>query len=136
MVLSQNVSWNKIESLVGKLSESILELPRSFSSITTLSRGGLVPSRLLSDALGIKTIFVDQKTISSDSLFVDDIFDSGKTFHNTLLNVDDSSKFVFVTLFARRGMRYPEQLIYAEKTFDDSYVVFPWDKLEYEQSLK
>jgi len=57
MVLSQNVSWNKIESLVGQLSESILELPRSFSSITTLSRGGLVPSRLLADALGIKTIF-------------------------------------------------------------------------------
>ena len=104
MVLSQNVSWNKIESLVGKLSESILELPRSFSSITTLSRGGLVPSRLLADALGIKTIFVDQKTISSDSLFVDDIFDSGKTFHNTLLNVDDTSKFVFATLYARRGM--------------------------------
>ena len=136
MVLSQNVSWNKIESLVGQLSESILELPRSFSSITTLSRGGLVPSRLLADALGIKTIFVDQKTISSDSLFVDDIFDSGKTFHNTLLNVDDSSKFVFATLFARRGMRYPEQLIYAEKTFDDSYVVFPWDKLEFQNSLK
>jgi len=135
MVLSQNVSWNKIESLVGKLSESILELPRSFSSITTLSRGGLVPSRLLADALGIKTIFVDQKTISSDSLFVDDIFDSGKTFHNTLLNVDDSSKFVFATLFARRGMRYPEQLIYAEKTFDDSYVVFPWDRLEFKNKI-
>ena len=135
MVLSQNVSWNKIESLVGQLSESILELPRSFSSITTLSRGGLVPSRLLADALGIKTIFVDQKTISSDSLFVDDIFDSGKTFHNTLLNVDDSSKFVFVTLFARRGMRYPEQLIYAEKTFDDSYVVFPWDRLEFKNKI-
>ena len=136
MIAAQHVDWTNIESLVGKLSESILELPRSFSSITTLSRGGLVPSRLLADALGIKTIFVDQKTISSDSLFVDDIFDSGKTFHNTLLNVDDSSKFVFVTLFARRGMRYPEQLIYAEKTFDDSYVVFPWDKFEYEQSLK
>jgi len=136
MVLSQNVSWNKIESLVGKLSESILELPRSFSSITTLSRGGLVPSRLLADALGIKTIFVDQKTISSDSLFVDDIFDSGKTFHNTLLNVDDSSKFVFATLFVRRGMKYPDQLVYAEKTFDDSYVVFPWDKLEFQNSLK
>jgi len=68
MTLSQNVSWNEIESLVEKLSESILELSRSFSSITTLSRGGLVPSRLLADALGIKTILVDQKTISSDSL--------------------------------------------------------------------
>ena len=136
MVLSQNVSWNKIESLVGQLSESILELPRSFSSITTLSRGGLVPSRLLADALGIKTIFVDQKTISSDSLFVDDIFDSGKTFYDILPKVDDTSKFLFVTLFARRGMKYPEQLMYGKKTFDDSYVVFPWDKFEYEQSLK
>jgi len=136
MVLSQNVSWNEIESLVGKLSESILQLPGSFSSITTLSRGGLVPSRLLADALGIRTILVDQKTISSDSLFVDDIFDSGKTFYDILPKVDDTSKFLFVTLFARRGMKYPEQLMYGKKTFDDSYVVFPWDKFEYEQSLK
>ena len=136
MISKQDVSWNDIEILIDTLSQNILKLSRNFSSITTLSRGGLVPSRLLADALGLKKIFVDQKIVNSDSLFVDDIFDSGKTFHNTLLNVDDSSKFVFVTLFARRGMRYPEQLIYAEKTFDDSYVVFPWDKLEYEQSLK
>ena len=136
MTLSQNVSWNEIESMVETLSESILELSRSFSSITTLSRGGLIPSRLLADALGIKKILVDQKMISSNSLFVDDIYDSGKTFYDTLQNVDNSSKFVFATLFARRGMKYPEQLVYAEKTFDDSYVVFPWDKLEFQNSLK
>ena len=135
MVLSQNVSWNKIESLVGKLSENILKLPRTFSSITTLSRGGLIPSRLLADSLGIKTILVDQKIISSDSLFVDDIFDTGKTFYDVFANVDDSSKFVFATLFARRGIKYPEQLIYAEKTFDDSYVVFPWDRLEFKNKI-
>ena len=136
MIAAQHVDWTNIESLVGKLSENLLKLPRTFSSITTLSRGGLIPSRLLADSLGIKTILVDQKIISSDSLFVDDIFDTGKTFYDVFANVDDSSKFVFATLFARRGMKYPEQLMYAEKTFDDSYVVFPWDKLEYEQSLK
>ena len=136
MIAAQHVDWTNIESLVGKLSENILKLPRTFSSITTLSRGGLIPSRLLADSLGIKTILVDQKIISSDSLFVDDIFDTGKTFYDVFANVDNSSKFVFATLFARRGIKYPEQLIYAEKTFDDSYVVFPWDKLEYEQSLK
>ena len=135
MTLSQNVSWNEIESLVGKLSENILKLPRTFSSITTLSRGGLIPSRLLADSLGIKTILVDQKIISSDSLFVDDIFDTGKTFYDVFANVDDSSKFVFATLFARRGMKYPEQLMYAEKTFDDSYVVFPWDRLEFKNKI-
>ena len=131
MVTTQNVSWTDIENLIETLSNNILKLPRSFSSISTLSRGGLVPSRLLADSLDIKKIFVDQSIVSSDSLFVDDIFDTGKTFDNIFSCVDDPSKFVFATLFARRGMKYPEQLIYAEKTFDDSYVVFPWDKLEF-----
>ena len=136
MIAAQHVDWNDIESLVGKLSKNISKLSRTFSSITTVSRGGLIPSRLLSDSLGIKTILVDQKMISSSSLFVDDIYDSGKTFYDTLQNVDNSSKFVFATLFARRGIKYPEQLVYAEKTFDSSYVVFPWDKLEFQNSLK
>ena len=69
-------------------------------------------------------------------MFVDDIFDSGKTFSDVISKVKDSSKFTFVTLFARRGVSYPEQLIYGEQTLDDSYLVFPWDKLEYEKSLK
>ena len=136
MIAAQHVDWNDIESLVGRLSKNILKLSRHFSSITTVSRGGLIPSRLLADALGIKKILVDQKMISSNSLFVDDIYDSGKTFYGALQNVDNSSKFVFATLFARRGMKYPEQLVYAEKTFDSSYVVFPWDKLEFQNSLK
>ena len=136
MIPTQDVSWTNIESLVEKLSENILKLSRNFSSITTLSRGGLVPSRLLADSLGIKKIFVDQDIVSSTSLFVDDIFDTGKTFHDIFLHVNDSSKFIFVTLYARRGMTYPEQLIYGEKTFDNSYVVFPWDKLEFKNSNK
>ena len=135
MIAAQHVDWNDIESLVGRLSKNILKLSRHFSSITTVSRGGLIPSRLLADSLGIKTILVDQKIISSDSLFVDDIFDTGKTFYDVFANVDNSSKFVFATLFARRGIKYPEQLIYAEKTFDDSYVVFPWDRLEFKNKI-
>ena len=131
MITTQDVSWADIENLIQILSNNILRLSRSFTSITTLSRGGLVPSRLLADTLGIQKIFVDQTSVSSDSLFVDDIFDTGKTFDNIFSCVDDPSKFIFATLFARRGMKYPEQLIYAEKTFDDSYVVFPWDKLEF-----
>ena len=63
MIPTQDVSWSNIESLVEKLSENILKLSRNFSSITTLSRGGLVPSRLLADSLGIKKIFVDQNPL-------------------------------------------------------------------------
>jgi len=128
MNTTENVSWNDIENLILSLSNEILKLPRSFSSITTLSRGGLIPSRLLADILDIKKIHVDQIIVSSDSLFVDDIFDTGRSFDDVLLRVDDSSKFIFATLFARRGMKYPDQLIYGKQTLDDSYVVFPWDK--------
>ena len=136
MITTQDVSWTDIEFLIKKLSKNILKLSRNFSSITTLSRGGLVPSRLLADSLGLKTIFVDQSIVSSDSLFVDDIFDTGKTFDNVFSCVDDQSKFIFATLFARCGTQYPEQLIYGEKTLDNSYVVFPWDKLEFKNSIQ
>ncbi len=57
----QNVDWNEIELLTKKLSKKILKLQQNFTSITTISRGGLVPSRLLADHLGIKKIFVDTK---------------------------------------------------------------------------
>ena len=136
MVKSQYVSWSEIEITVQVISKKILKSSKDFSSITTISRGGLIPSRLLADLLGIEKIFVDQNTISSDSLFVDDIFDSGKTFSDVISKATDSSKLTFATLFARRDVSYPEQLIYGEQTLDDSYLVFPWDKLEYEKSLK
>ncbi|HJM79985.1 MAG TPA: phosphoribosyltransferase [Nitrosopumilus sp.] len=136
MIKTQNVSWSDVESTVKILSNKIMDSSQNFSSITTVSRGGLIPSRLLADALDIKQILVDQKIILYDSLFVDDIFDTGKTFDNVIAKVDEPSKFNFVTLFARRGMKFPKQLIYGNETRDDSYLIFPWDKLEYKRSLK
>ena len=136
MSLEQNVDWNEIESLVKILSKKISKMPRTFSSITTLSRGGLVPSRLLADHLGIESIFIDKKKISADSLLVDDIFDTGYAFNKVISNVDSPSRLVFVTLFARRGKKYPKNLVYAKKTNHDGYVVFPWDALEFQRSKK
>ena len=133
---TQSVSWDEIESLVEILAKKILKLPRTFSSITTISRGGLVPSRLLADYLGIKKIYVDKKKISADSLFVDDIFDTGDTFNGIVPKVDDLSKLVFAALFARRGKKYPKQIVYAKKTNNNAYVIFPWDKLEFHRTQK
>lgn len=134
MISSQNVDWDEIESMVKTLSKTISKLPRTFTSISTVSRGGLIPSRLLADHLGIEKILVDKKKISSDSLFVDDIYDTGETFNKIISLVDEPSKLVFVTLFARRGKKYPEQLIYDTKTKNSAYVVFPWDKLEFKRT--
>jgi len=134
--LEQNVSWSEIESLIQILAKKISGSSRTYSNIVTLSRGGLIPSRLLADHLDIKKIFVDKTNISSDSLFVDDIFDTGDTFAKILSRVDDPSKLTFVTLFARCGKTLPKQLIYAKKTASGSYVVFPWDRFEFQRSRK
>ena len=134
--MEQYVNWAKIDSLIEMLSDRILKSSRNFSSITTLSRGGLVPSRLLADHLGIEKIIVDAEKISSDSLVVDDIFDSGKTFEKVKSRTDDPSNLFYVTLFARRGKSFPSQLMYGEKTNDDGYVVFPWDRLEFKRLQK
>jgi len=131
--LSQHVTWTDIERLTKLLSKKILESSKSFSSISTVSRGGLIPARLLADHLGIDTILVDKNKISSDSLFVDDIYDSGKTFKKIIQNVINPSDFVYATLFARTGKKYPKQLVYAQKTKGTEYIVFPWDTLEYER---
>ena len=135
-VHGQEVNWEDVESIVKKLSRKIKNLPQNFDSISTISRGGLVPSRLLADNLGIKKIKVDSKKISSDSLFVDDIYDSGNTFEKIVSKVDNPSNFVYVTLFARKGEKLPKQLIYGKKTVGKQYVVFPWDKIEFQQSQK
>ena len=130
---SEKVSWSEVEKLVKILSEKINSMPREFNSISTISRGGLVPARLLADHLGIDVILVDQKKISFDSIFVDDIYDSGNTFKKIINKVDNPTEFLFLTLFARRGKKYPKQLIYAKKTINNNYIVYPWDKLEYER---
>ncbi|MGH1569179.1 MAG: phosphoribosyltransferase [Nitrosopumilus sp.] len=132
----QYVIWDEIDSLAEMLSNRISKSSRIFSSISTLSRGGLVPSRLLADHLGIEKIVVDPDKISSDSLVVDDIYDTGDTFEKIKSKTDDPAKLYFVTLFARRGKSYPSQLIYGEKTNDGGYVVFPWDRLEFERLQK
>ncbi len=132
--MPQYVRWSEIDSMTQILSDKVLKTHRVFSSITTVSRGGLVPARLLADRLGIKTILVDQEIISSESLFVDDIFDSGKTFEKTISSTDNPSQLIYATLFARRDKEYPQQLVYSKMTNDNEYVVFPWDMTEFHES--
>lgn len=133
---AQKVNWTEIEKLVKIVSEKVSMISREFSSISTITRGGLVPARLLADQLGIDTILVDQKKIPRDSMFVDDIYDSGNTFKKILNRAESPSDLVFVTLFARRGKKYPKQLIFGKKTNSTSYIVYPWDKLEFKRLKK
>ncbi len=131
-----NISWSMIDKLAKILAEKIKKTGKNFSSISTISRGGLIPSRLLADHLGIDAILVDKKNIPNDSIFVDDIYDSGDTFKKIIMRIDNPKNLVYATFFARKGKKYPKQLIYAQQTKSNEYIVYPWDKLEHRRMKK
>jgi hypothetical protein len=122
-------NWSEIESAVTKLVQKLEG--RKFKTISTISRGGLVPARLVADRLGIKQILVDGESVPEDSLFVDDIYDSGETFRKIIQRSDNQDELVFATIYARRKDSYPKQLVYAEMTRDTEYIVYPWDRFEH-----
>lgn len=124
-------NWNEVEACVAMLVKKILAKKLSFRSISTVSRGGLVPARLVADRLDIKQILVDPDTISADSLFVDDIYDSGETFRKIIQRAESPDQLVYATLFARRKGSYPLQLVYAKLTKNTEYIVYPWDRFEH-----
>ena len=128
-----NLTWKEIETCVSILSNKIKKSGFEFDVIATVSRGGLIPARLIADQFDIKKIRIDKNVIPKRTLFVDDIYDSGNTFRRTLPLVKDPKNFVYATLIARKGVRYPKNLIYAKKTRGKEYVIFPWDKLEFKR---
>lgn len=128
-VIHDYKNWTEIESAVAKLVQKLGN--KKFKTISTISRGGLVPSRLIADRLNIKQILVDDESIPANSLFVDDIYDSGETFRKIIEKADDPDNLVFATIYARRKKTYPKQLVYAELTHDTEYIVYPWDRFEH-----
>jgi len=131
---SSFLTWSDIEADVKTLAKKIKSTNIRFDKILTVSRGGLIPARLLADQFNVKNILVDKNKIPAKTLFVDDIYDSGKTFRKIIAQVEFPDNFIYATLMARRKTRYPKQLVYARKTRGMEYIVFPWELLEQKRS--
>ena len=119
-------SWAEIEHLITRISNELRGT--KVKSISTVSRGGLIPARLVADSRGIKQIYVDETEIKGD-IFIDDIYDTGQTYtkiKRKAKNKDIPCYFLLV----RKGKELPKNAFAAEITTDQSYVVFPWDKIE------
>ena len=131
------ISWERIEELSDILWQNLQKTDHTkFHSVSTISRGGLVPARIIADIMGFDKILVDQNQIPADSVFVDDIYDSGNTFKKIISKAEDPKSLVYATLFARTGKEYPKQLVYATQTKGSEYVVFPWEKFEHKRLME
>lgn len=122
------VSWVKIEEYINTLAKKI---DYKVKSISTVSRGGLIPARLLADKLGVKKILVDDM---SGDLVIDDIYDTGKTYRSLKPKVKKGTRFYF--LFKRKGVATPTDVTFATETVGNEYVIFAWDKNEAKKEQK
>lgn len=97
------VSWQQMHRLCFELSRKIKESDREFDTIVSISRGGHIPSRMLSDFLGLPIFSVTIQSYKEfkqgkleitqklgmflegqNVLVVDEIADSGKTLERAI----------------------------------------------------
>ncbi|MGQ9780816.1 MAG: phosphoribosyltransferase [Nitrososphaeria archaeon] len=150
-------SWEDIFDMCVEGANRIEELGIKFDVIIALSRGGLIPGRIISDLLEIKDIIVlDVKyytgiglrsekpkitelvtnTISSKNiLVVDDVVDSGESVKASaeyLKTFHPKTMKVF-TLHAKPHRTVNPDLFIRETT---AWIIYPWELLECFKELK
>ncbi|MEM3361840.1 MAG: phosphoribosyltransferase [Candidatus Anstonellaceae archaeon] len=145
------LSWQNIEKLAKKLSKKIIKKNFKPDVLVGLSRGGLVPLRLLSDFLEVKKVAVIQvqlyKKIAQKSrkpkilqplaisiknkkiLVVDDVCDSGTTlkFVKNYLKKRGANEIFFATLHLKPTADFIPDF-YASTT--SKWIIYPWEKEE------
>lgn len=121
------LSWKWVEeqlNIIGdKLEGSELEF------VSGVPRGGLIPAVMASHVFGIKYISYSSakllpKELRSKTLVIDDIADTGHTLKEAV-----KLKFITATLAMRSGTKTVPNF-YGEFINNDSWLVFPWEKLD------
>jgi len=127
------INWSRIDTLINTLCTRIKdELDGKPLTVCTILRGGLIPARLVADRMNIPNIqILNGNETETPALIVDDIYDTGKTHKKYGKGVQ-----VYATLFKRKDMKSPKNLIYGTETLGAEYVVFPWDRFEYKRNQK
>jgi len=142
------LSWKNVESLTNKIYKKINKFKKEETCILGVSKGGLVPSVLLSHklqecdmlAIGIKSYIKSKqagiityqspelKTIKKydNVIVVDDICDTGNTFKFVKDLYCSYTNIYTVSLIYRENTDY-EPNFFGEKLTDKRWVVFPWE---------
>ncbi len=145
------VNWHHIETLVATLAESIRKRDFRPDMIVGVSRGGLVPTRLLSDYLDVRNVAVLGVAFYQDLgetgneprithplrrdvggkkvVLVDDVADTGSSLEKAMSHVSglEPSSLLVCTLHLKPWSTF-EPHIYAEET--DKWIIYAWEKME------
>jgi len=145
------VSWERLEELLARLASSIKKRGFKPDIIVGVSRGGLVPTRLISDFLNIKDVVVlgvafyeDLGKTSNEPrithplsrdirgkkvLLLDDVSDTGGSLELAKEHVlSFKPADLLVCTLHRKPWSTFRPDIYVEET--DRWIIYPWEKVE------
>jgi hypoxanthine phosphoribosyltransferase len=146
------VSWEHIYDLAVKLAAQIDESGAHHDCIVGVSRGGLIPARLLSDLLNLKELYVMGVVYYLEAgrragnpvitfpvqgevrgrrvLLTDDVADSGDSLlvAREHLRQAGASRVLTATLYCKPWSRLKPDF-FAETT--EAWIVFPWERMEF-----
>ena len=149
-------SWEDIYTKSIKLAENIVKSGEKFDSIIGISKGGLVPSRILSDLLEIPDVLItkceyyvdvakkSKKPIitqkipgtirDKDVLIADDVADTGDSLIEVVkyLKSKAPKSLKVATIYLKPWSKVIPDF-YAAKT--DAWIIFPWELNESMRSL-
>ncbi len=152
----EKTSWDDIERLVSEVSRKIRASGYTPDVVVAIMRGGIVPARLLADELGVDDIavmeiklyegvgkrgrrpYLRQPLVSEIRgrrvLLVDDISDTGLTLQLAveIVNFYMPEEVKTASLYIKPWTSFIPD--YYGKT-TEKWVVFPWEKREYERLL-
>ncbi|MCX8188548.1 MAG: phosphoribosyltransferase [Nitrososphaeria archaeon] len=150
-------SWNDIFEMCVEGASRIIDMGIKFDLIVTLSRGGLVPARIMSDFLEINDVIVldvkyytgfgkrsDKPIIreisqvlvnSKNVLLVDDVVDSGESLKAAVEYIKGlNPKCLKVFTLHVKPNRVIDPDIYVSET--SAWIIYPWELFECYKELK
>lgn len=145
------VSWSEVYEAIGYLVDRLLNNSFKPDIIIAIAKGGLIPSRIVVDMLGIEEIgFIEVKFYKSIGvrgekpyiktmgvpplskkkiLIVDDVVDSGRTMQLSIdvLATRAPSEIKSLVLYMKPWSTYTPDYYYK---MVDEWIVFPWEVCE------
>lgn len=143
------ISWDKAIKMCYRLAEKVLKSRQEFNAVIAISRGGLIPARIISDILGVDELYTIRskfwgtgRTIASeplikvpqnidvenkDILVVDEVVDTGATMMKTveIIKKLGARKVKTATLhYKLRSKFIPDY--YVEKVKKWVWIFYPW----------
>ncbi|MCX8202397.1 MAG: phosphoribosyltransferase family protein [Candidatus Micrarchaeota archaeon] len=152
------LSWEKIEEMCQKIASEINKKNIKIDKIIAISRGGLIPGRILSSLLRnknlstIRVTFYTKPGVAKDKphlaedlstditdktvLIVDDVVESGKTLSLTYNYLKErGAKKIYTAALFDKHVDGKEKLtspdFFCEK-ISNKWIVYPWEKFDEE----